>query len=60
MQGFIQEIVRSLEICIGDDAVFIVKRIPKHVNYFVGLFQKLSLDRWKGLILIDKFFITIY
>lgn len=57
---FLFEIVKSLEICSIDDAVFIIKRVPMQIKYFVTIFQGITLLRWRQLLASDQFFISIY
>jgi hypothetical protein len=57
VRRFVFELVKGLEICSIDDAIFIVKRVPKQVKYFVGVTQGVSLGRWKELLASNKFFL---
>ncbi len=37
MKKFVYEIVKSLEICSLDDAIFIIKRIPRQLKILVSI-----------------------
>lgn len=57
VRRFVFELVKGLEICSMDDAIFIIKRVPKFIKYFVGVTQGISLGRWKELLASNKFFV---
>lgn len=60
MKRFLLEMVKALEICSIEDAVFIIKRVPENLKYLVGILQKVTLVRWNQLLNSDSFFLAFY